>query len=265
MKILVFGDIFGKPGREIVAKILPEWKKEFAPDLVIANGENLSHGKGISETTINEIRNAGVNVITGGNHTPEGKNASELLNDEKIPLLRPVNFIPSLPGRGFMRVKAGGAEVLIINAIAQSHMNHAYDSPYAAVEKVLTENEAGPKTKVIIVDWHAETTSEKRALGWWLDGRVSLVYGTHTHIPTADEQVLPKGTGFISDIGMTGPFHSIIGEAIDPRIAIMVRQDQTKPDVAEAPPYEINAILIEIDPESGKTTRIQRMRQIIGN
>ncbi|MBI2054622.1 MAG: YmdB family metallophosphoesterase [Candidatus Sungbacteria bacterium] len=263
MKVLIFGDIFGKPGREIVAKILPEWKKEFSPDLVIANGENLSHGKGISETTIAEIRNAGVDVITGGNHTLEGKNASELLNDEKIPLLRPANFISSLPGRGFMRVNAGGAEVLIINAIAQSHMKHAYDSPYAAIEKILAENEAGAKTKVIIVDWHAETTSEKRTLGWWLDGHVSLVYGTHTHTPTADEQVLPKGTGFISDIGMTGPFHSSIGEATDPRIAIMVRQDQVKPDVAEAPPYEINAILVEIDTLSGKTTKIERIRKIL--
>lgn len=263
MKVLVFGDIFGKPGREAVAKIIPEWRKEFSPDLILGNGENLSHGKGISETTIGEMRDAGINVITGGNHSLEGKNASELLNDEKLPLTRPANFIPSHPGRGFLRHKAGNVEVLIINAIATAHMRHHYDSPFTAIENILKQNDETDQTKIIIVDWHAETTSEKRALGFWLDGRVSLVYGTHTHIPTADEQILPQGTAFISDIGMTGAYHSIIGEDVDRRVAILVRQEAVKPDVAAAPPYEINAILVDIDEVSGKSREIRRLRAIL--
>lgn len=263
MKALIFGDIFGKPGREAVAKIIPLWKNEFFPDLVIGNGENLSHGKGISETTIGEMRNAGINVITGGNHSLEGKNAADLLNDERLPLTRPINFIASHPGRGFLRVMAGNTEVLVINAIATAHMRHHYDSPYPAIERVLKENDEGNKTKVIIVDWHAETTSEKKALGHWLDGRVSLVYGTHTHIPTADEEILPRGTAYISDIGMTGAHHSIIGEDIDRRIAILVRQEAIKPDVAAAPPYEINAILVDIDEASGRARSIERLRTVL--
>lgn len=263
MKILVFGDVFGRPGREAIAKILPRWKKEFSPNLTIVNGENLSHGKGISETTIQEMRSAGVDIITGGNHTLEGKNAAELLQDMSQPLIRPINFIASLPGRGFIRFNISGTEVLIINAIAQSHMKMHYESPYYAIEKLLEENAVKEKTKVIILDWHAETTSEKMAMGWWLDGKVSLVYGTHTHTPTADERILPKGTGFISDIGMTGPHRSVIGEDIERRIQIMMYQTLAKPDVAEAPPYEINAILVEIDPATGKAGEIKRLREIL--
>ncbi len=253
----------GRPGREALAKILPEWKKEFSPDLVIANGENLSHGRGISETTIAEIRAVGVDVITGGNHILEGKNADTLLNDESLNLIRPINFIPTLPGRGWMRTITAGVEVLVINAIAQTHMRAQYDSPYLAIDALLKQNDEGQKTKIIIVDWHAETTSEKMVLGWWLDGKVSLVYGTHTHTPTADERILPQGTGFISDIGMTGAHNSVIGEDLNLRIDILVHQKRVKTDVAAAPPYEVNAILAEIDHENGKCTRIERLRQIL--
>ena len=266
MKALIFGDVFGRPGREVMAYIVPRWKKDFSPDVVIANGENLSHGKGISETTIHEILSAGVDIITGGNHSLEGKNAAELLDDTNLPLTRPINFIGAHPGRDYLRLKKKGTEILVINAIAQAHMRIAYNAPYEAIERVLKENEAGEKTKVVIVDWHAETTSEKRVLGWWLDGQVSLVYGTHTHIPSADEQILPQGTGFISDIGLTGPYHSVIGEAIEPRIQVLIHQAvHAKPDVASAPPYEVNAILVEIDESTGKTTSIRRLRTILEN
>lgn len=266
MKVLIFGDVFGRPGREAMVSIVPRWKKEFSPDLVIANGENLSHGKGLSETTVREILAAGVDVITGGNHSPEGKNSNEVHDDPNFPVIRPLNFIEGHPGRGFIRAKAGNREVLIINAIAQSHMRIAYNSPYEAIEKVLRENEEGPKTAIVLVDWHAETTSEKRVLGWWLDGRVSAVWGTHTHIPSADEQVLPKGTAYISDIGLTGPYHSVIGEAVEPRVAITVHQSASlRPDIAAAPPYEVNAILIEIDEATGKARSIRRLREILQN
>ena len=261
--VLVFGDIFGKPGREALTKILPEWKKKFSPDFVIANGENLSHGKGISETTIAEIRSAGVDVITSGNHVLEGKNAAELLDDKNLPLLRPINFISSLPGRGTLYRETASTKILVINAIAQTHMRMHYDSPYAAIEKALEENSIKEKAAVVIIDWHAETTSEKIALGWWLDGRVSLIFGTHTHTPTADERILPQGTGIISDIGMTGPHNSVIGEDWTRRVDILVHQKLVKPDVAEAPPYEVNAILADIDAGSGKCLSIRRVREIL--
>lgn len=265
LRVLAFGDIFGRPGREALTKILPEWKQNFSPDLVIANGENLSHGKGISDTTISEIRHAGVDVITGGNHVLEGKNAAELLDDTSLPLLRPVNFISSLPGRGTLYQEVAGTKILVINAIAQTHMRMHYDSPYAAIEKVLVENLQEEKAPIIIIDWHAETTSEKVVLGWWLDGRVSLIFGTHTHTPTADERILPKGTGIISDIGMTGPHNSVIGEDWARRVDILVHQKLVKPDVAEAPPYEVNAILVDIDAGSGKCLKIERLRKILAS
>lgn len=260
IRILAFGDIFGRPGREALALILPRWKEKFSPDLVMTNGENLSHGKGISETTVRQLLDAGVNVITGGNHSLEGKDADRLLDDESLPLLRPLNFIPSHPGRGTLEMSARDCRVLVLNAIAQSHMRQHYDSPYPAIEAVLARDNL---PRVRIMDWHAETTSEKRMLGWWLDGRVSLVFGTHSHVPTADEQILPGGTGFISDVGMTGAYHSIIGEAIEPRISILVAQQRVKPDVAAGPPYEVNAILADIDAETGKTIELKRLREIL--
>lgn len=266
MRVLIFGDIFGRPGREAISHIAPKWKKEFLPDLILANGENLSHGKGISETTVHEMIAAGIDVITGGNHSLEGKDAGILLDDGNLPLLRPLNFIAGHPGRGYLRKKVGDTEVLIMNAISQSHMKLAYNSPWEAIEGVLKENELGPKTKVILLDWHAELTSEKKAMGWFLDGRVSAVFGTHTHTPTADEEILPRGTAFISDIGLTGAHNSIIGEAVEPRLGIMVRQSLAlKPDVAVAPPYEVNAVLVEIDETTGTATQIRRLRQVLEN
>ncbi len=263
MKILAFGDIFGRPGREVISYVAPKWKKEFSLDLVLANGENLSHGRGINETAVRQMLDAGVDVITGGNHTPEGKNARELIANPALPLIRPINFAPLSPGRGFLRVNTKSGEVLIVNAIAQSHMRMHYDSPYRAIETVLSDNNASERTQVIVIDWHADTTSEKAGLGWWLDGKVSLVYGTHTHTPTADERILPQGTGLISDVGMTGAYNSIIGEDVAKRLSILVQQEPAKPDVASAPPYIVNAILAEVDSKTGKCIALQRLQEII--
>ena len=261
IRILAFGDVFGRPGREAVAKILPLWKKKFLPDLVLANGENVSHGKGISETTLAEIRNAGVDIVTGGNHILEGKNALDLLADPKIPLLRPINFIPSLPGRGFLYRAVGDTEILVINAIAQTHMRIHYDSPYTAIEKILKENEASKKAKVVIIDWHAETTSEKVALGWWLDGRVSLIYGTHTHTPTADERILPKGTGLISDIGMTGAKDGILGMEKEAVLHRFLTGLPAKFNPPKSGMGMLNAIKITCDPKEGAVKSIERIQR----
>ena len=275
MKILFFGDIFGKPGREALKFIVPQWKKEYEPDVVIANGENMSHGAGISESATKELLEAGVQIITGGNHTFEGKDASKLLNDPKLPLLRPANMPSEMPGRGyaFFKVKnheaaavenAVGADLLLINLIGQVHMRYQYDSPFKAVDEILSNIQISHYPSIpIIIDWHADASSEKVAMGWYLDDRVSAVLGTHSHTPTADERILPKGTGFVSDIGMAGPHNSIIGQEIAANLERFTKQISKKVDVAEAPPYEINAIFLEIDEKTAKTIKIQRLRKII--
>ena len=260
MKILFFGDVVGRPGREALRYIIPIWKKEYTPDIVIANGENISHGKGISERTINEILEAGVEVITTGNHAVSGPNALQLLADEKYPLLRPINFLPNIPGRGYLIQSIKGRELLIINAIGNVHMRKVYQLPFPMIDAVLKEHQS---VRHIFIDWHAEATSEKIALGWYLDGKVSVVVGSHTHTPTADERILPNGTGFISDVGMVGPHHSVIGEDVTLNLNRLVSQLPTKADMAKAPPYEINAVIIDIDDESGKTASIKRLRQVV--
>src|SRR3972149_2953506 len=184
MKILFFGDVFGKPGREALRHAIPQWKKEFEPNVIIANGENVSHGAGISDATIKHLLASGVHIITGGNHSFAGKNASILLNDASLPLLRPANMPSALPGRGYaffgikgneLRItnKPDDADLLVINLIGQVHMRYQYDSPFRVVDEILSRfsPSATHPPFPVIVDWHAEATSEKIAMGWHLDGR----------------------------------------------------------------------------------------------
>lgn len=260
MKILFFGDVFGRPGREALRYIVPLWKKEYSPDIVIANGENISHGKGISEKTLNELFESGIDVITTGNHAVDGPRALELLADEHRPLIRPANFLSHIPGRGFLIREVCGKKLLVINAIGTVHMKKTYQMPFPIVDEIIAKN---PDIKHIFVDWHAEATSEKRAMGWYLDGNVSAVVGSHAHTPTADEQILPKGTAFISDVGMVGPHRSIIGEDVKLNLYRMTTQLSAKTDVAEAPPYEINAVIIDIHDETGRAVGIQRLREVV--
>lgn len=262
MKILFFGDVVGRPGREALRYIIPLWKKEYAPDIIIANGENMAHGKGISEKGVQEIISAGVDIITTGNHAVDGPNALELLKDEHYPVIRPINFLPNIPGRGFLIKNVNGKDFLIINAIGNIHMKKIYQLPFPLVDEVLTKH---PTIKHILLDWHAEATSEKIAMGWHLDGRVSAVVGSHTHTPTADERILPLGTGFVSDTGMVGPHNSVIGEDIKFNLHRLISQLPGKTDMAVAPPYEINAVFIEINDELGKTISIKRLRKIVDN
>lgn len=260
MKILFFGDVVGRPGREALRYIIPLWKKNYMPDIVIANGENISHGKGISTRSIKEIMEAGVDVITTGNHATDGPDPLAVLKDDSLPVLRPLNFQPNIPGKGFLIKEVLGKKLLIINAIGNVHMKKIYQLPFPLVDAVLSKY---PEIKHILLDWHAEATSEKKAMGWYLDGRVSAVLGTHTHTPTADECILPKGTAFISDVGMVGPSISVIGEAVKLNLERLVLQLSGKADVATAPPYEINGVLIELDNDSGRATSIIRLREVV--
>ncbi len=254
MKILFIGDIVGKPGRLTVAKVLPQLKAELKPDVVIANVENLAHGKGYTQKTWDEMHKAGVDVGTGGNHTFSKDDARVLLADEQQPLVRPANFLPSEPGRGAIIVDSPAGKVRVMNLIGQSFMQDEPTSPFTAADKLLT----GEKVAATFVDLHAEASSEKVALGWYLDGRVSVVVGTHTHIPTADCRILPGGTAYITDVGMCGLRDGIIGvdrEAIMPRFL----NNEKKPHTfAEHGPTIFCAVLVGIGPD-GHAIAIERI------
>lgn len=264
MKLLFYGDVVGKLGRAGVKLTLPEWKKEFAPDVIIANIENVAHGLGIGEKQIAELRKAGVDIFTGGNHSMEGKNAEKIFADETIPIARPANMDPDLPGKGIVLFKNDALTypLLVINLIGQAHMKQSYDSPFHAVDRILEEYQN--TTPFIIVDWHADVTSEKTVMGRYLDGKVSGVFGTHTHVPTADAKILPRGTAYISDIGMVGPADSIIGVDIATSIIRFKKQIHAPMNVVEEGPIEVGAILAELG-DDGRAVDIRQLRKILIN
>ncbi|MEW6103828.1 MAG: TIGR00282 family metallophosphoesterase [bacterium] len=206
MKVLFIGDIVGRKGRRIIKEIIPKLKMERSIDLVIANGENAAGGFGITKKVADEIFGCGVDIITGGNHIFAKKEIYEIIDD--LPILRALNYPPCVPGRGFIIKPYKGQNVCVISLCGRVFMD-SLDCPFRAIDSILED--VKEKTKIIIVDIHAEATSEKVALGWFLDGRVSAVIGTHTHIPTADCKILPKGTAYITDIGMVGAGNSVIG------------------------------------------------------
>lgn len=259
MKIIFFGDIVGQPGREAIKQILPKWKKEYQPDLVIANGENMAHGTGITEKTLDEVLRAGIDLVTLGDHTWKQKEVTALLEDKDIPLIRPANFPPNLPGQGYRLIEIRTKKILVINLIGRVFMKQQYDDPFRMADQILEQNEE--KADIIIVDWHAEATAEKACLGWYLDGRVSAVLGTHTHIPTADERILPKGTAYISDVGMVGVMDSILGRNKESSIKRFLTQTNIHLEVAEGP-VEVDAVLLEIS-NKAKVKKIKRIREIV--
>jgi hypothetical protein len=262
MKILYFGDIVGKLGRAGIVRQLPLWQSEHKPDIVVANGENLAHGNGIGRTQAAEMFATGIDVLTGGNHSFEGQGSLEILADPEVPIIRPANASAKLPGRGFLSVTAKNSEkLLVINLISQEAGRYHYDSPFDALDIILAETTG--EAKHILLDWHAETTSEKAVMGWYADGKVSAVVGSHTHIPTADAKILPQGTGYISDVGMTGPYNSVIG--VDPSDSIerFTKQLPIKPKIIEQGPIEINAVFIETEPNTGKTVHIEHLRKVV--
>ncbi|MGA9755982.1 MAG: TIGR00282 family metallophosphoesterase [Desulfobaccales bacterium] len=208
MNILFIGDIVGAPGRRVMEELLPRAVDHYCIDLVVANGENASGGLGITPQVADQFLSQGVDVLTSGNHIWKHKEILPYLEDTDR-LLRPANYPPGAPGRGLVTVEtAAGEPVAIINLEGRVFMN-AIECPFRTVDRLLET--LSPEVKVILVDMHAEATSEKQAMGWHLDGRVSAMVGTHTHVQTADERILPGGTGYISDIGMTGPVDSVIG------------------------------------------------------
>lgn len=258
MNILFIGDIFGEPGRKSVSQLLPGLREEFKIDLIIANGENAAGGMGITSAIALELFSSGVNVITSGNHIWKEKEVVDFLRVEPR-LLRPLNYPDGAPGRGSVIVDSGGIKVGVINLMGRTFISEL-DCPFrtgAEEVKKIKDN-----TSVIIVDMHGETTSEKAAMGWFLDGMVSAVIGTHTHVQTADERILPGGTAFITDAGMTGPRDSVIGIKREIAIRRFLTQLPVRFEVAKGE-SQLNAVMIEVDPVSGKSTSIKRIQKLL--
>jgi 2',3'-cyclic-nucleotide 2'-phosphodiesterase len=259
MRILFIGDIVGRSGRAVLLERLPKLIAEWRLDFVAVNGENAAGGFGITEAIYQEFVDAGADVITGGNHSWDQKEA--LVFIERAPkLLRPVNFPPGTPGRGAALIDArNGARVLVVNVMGRIFME-ALDDPFAAVERELSACPLKRAADAIIVDIHCEATSEKQAVGFYCDGRASLVVGTHTHVPTADHQILAGGTAFISDVGMTGDYDSVIGMAKDEPMNRFLRKisgARFEPALGEA---TLCAVAVETDDATGLARRIATVR-----
>ena len=250
MLVLAIGDIIGRPGRRATRELLPELKQELGLDLVIANAENTAGGLGLTPTTANELFASGVDVLTSGNHIWAQKEIFPYL-EGKLPILRPLNYPPGVPGRGYIIIK----QTMIVNLIGRTFMGD-FDCPFRAMDKLLAE--VKPKPAVIIIDFHAEATSEKIALGRYLDGRVSAVLGTHTHVGTIDAQLLSKGTAYVTDIGMTGPMDSVIGDDTKSVLHHFLTMLPHHLSVGKGK-AEFNAVLVKIDEASGKATGIERI------
>lgn len=259
MTILYFGDIIGRPGRNAIKKILPRLKTSYAPDLILGNCENLAHGKGITRETIQEMELAGIDYFTSGNHIFSLKQGQEILDRKDSHVLRPANYPPGIPGKGYKIFEVGTAKVAIINLIGRVFFQEDFDCPFRTANSILAEI-AEQKVKIILVDFHAEASSESIALGWHLAGRVSLVVGTHTHVQTADERILPGGTAYITDIGMVGVKDSVIGVEKEIIIQSFLNQMPWQHQLAEGD-CSVNAIVCEIDPASGKASRIERISE----
>jgi hypothetical protein len=260
LRCLVIGDIIGKPGRLAIERLLPTLRTELDLDLVIANGENVAAGAGLTPGLAEDLLSAGVDVITSGNHIWDKREIYEYL-DTGRPVLRPLNYPDDAPGRGWLvHELPDGDSVAVINLIGRVTMNQL-DSPFLAADALL-EGGAEPLPPVRIVDFHCELTSEKNAMGWYLDGRVSAVIGTHTHVPTADARLLPQGTAYLSDVGMTGPRDSIIGFRLDTVLPRFLRHLPTRFEVGEGP-VSFNGALLEIDRRTGRAESIELVQRVV--
>jgi metallophosphoesterase (TIGR00282 family) len=260
LRCMVIGDIIGKPGRLAVVANLRDLRAELDLDLVVANGENLAAGAGLTPSLAEELFANGVDVITSGNHIWDKREIYDYL-DSGRPVLRPMNYPDDAPGKGWLLATLpDGDRVAIINVMGRVFMNQL-DSPFAAMDSLLDEA-AEPLPPVRIVDFHCEITSEKNAMGWYLDGRVTAVLGTHTHVPTADARLLPKGTAYISDVGMTGPRDSVIGFSLETVLPRFLTHLPTRFAVADGP-VSFNAVVVEADRATGRALSISQLQRLI--
>jgi 2',3'-cyclic-nucleotide 2'-phosphodiesterase len=259
MRILFVGDVVGRSGRTIVYERLPGLVRDWKLDLVVVNGENAAGGFGITEAIFRNLIEAGADAVTLGNHAWDQKEALVFI-ERADRLIRPVNYPAGTPGRGAALVEAkNGAHVLVINAMGRTFMD-PLDDPFAAVERELGACALGDGADAVVVDIHAEATSEKQSMGFFCDGRSSLVVGTHTHAPTADLRILPGGTAFVSDVGMTGDYNSVIGMAVEEPLLRFLRRIPSARFEPATGPATLCAVAVETDPATGLAARIGAVR-----
>ncbi|MGE5381685.1 MAG: TIGR00282 family metallophosphoesterase [Methylocystaceae bacterium] len=258
IKILFIGDIVGRPGRESCKKWLPGMIHEWTPDLVIANGENAASGKGITHDVTGELLAAGIDVLTMGNHVWDNREIFNFI-DQEHRIVRPANYPEPCPGVGSRIYTANNGYRVGVISLAGRVFMPAIDCPFKAVDLLIDQMQG--RCETVFVDFHAEATSEKIAFGYYVDGRVGAVVGTHTHVQTADERILPGGTGYITDVGMTGPLDGVIGVAREQVIEKFITGRPTRFEVMRKGSTQINAIYLELDQKSRQCTRIYRIQQ----
>ena len=247
MNVVFIGDIVGRPGRETVRRMMPWVRETYRPHVVIANGENAAGGRGITAAIAHELFEAGVHGITMGNHTWDQREIFDFIDIEPR-LVRPANLPPGTPGRGFSVIRASGKELVIVNLIGRTFLPPA-ECPFRTADAILGELKDG--RKCVLVDFHAEATSEKIAMGWHLDGRVSVVLGTHTHVQTVDSRILPGGTAYVTDVGMTGPRDGVLGMKRDQVLRKFLTGLPSRFEVEEGGKWQFNALFVEIDETTG--------------
>lgn len=253
MRIIFIGDVVGSLGRETITTYLPKLKKKYHPQVTIVNGENAASGRGITEKIYKKFLQDGVDVVTLGNHAWDNRDIFEFITDAKK-MVRPANFPKETPGLGCVYVKVNTSELAVINLQARTFMT-AIDDPFQVMDQLLAE--VRQRTPNIFVDFHGETTSEKQAMGWYLDGRVSAVIGTHTHVQTNDARILPKGTAYLSDVGMTGPYDGILGMKKEAVIEKFMTALPRRFEVVETGRNLLSGCLIDIDDQTGKTRHLE--------
>lgn len=254
MKLLLVGDVVGRTGRKAFNRYTREIKKEKGIDLVIVNGENSAGGKGISRKSLDELYNGGADIVTSGNHIWDNREIYNFIDDEPY-LVRPANYPQGAPGKGWCIYETRSANLAVINMSGRAFMPDM-DCPFQKIEDIL--DEIGDQADIFVLDFHAETTSEKMAMGFYLDGRVQAVVGTHTHIQTADSRILPEGTAYITDLGMVGPWNSILGVKSDIIIKKFTTCMPARFEVAEGPAV-YSALVVDIDTNTKKATSVERI------
>ena len=264
MKILYLGDVMGKPGRDVVRRLLPDLRKKYAPDLVIAQAENVSHGKSMSPHHMKDLQDAGVDFFSGGNHSIERPSLHEALRDPNKPVTAPINQPGVEPGWGAKSVQTPHGKVQVISLLGTIFPNitEPMENPLKAIDAVLEATKDEPFA-ARVVNFHGDWSSEKWVIGQYLDGRVTAVIGDHWHIPTADAMVLPGGTAHITDVGMCGTLHSSLGVSTHIIVDRWRNGTKNKNDIAETGPFQLNAVLVEVDSKTSLAKSIRQIREIV--
>lgn len=261
LRLLAVGDVYAGIGRRVLKRLLPELRQELELDLIVVNGENSAGGRGISLRTARDLRDAGADVITTGNHIWSQPDAPQVLEDPDLRVIRPINFPDPAPGRGYIRCQVRGKTITVIDAQGRIFLD-PLDDPFRAIDTTLLTLEESPADgdrPIVLVEMHAEATSEKQAMGWFLAGRVSAVWGTHTHVPTADVRILPGGTGYVTDLGMTGAYDSIIGASVNETLQRFLTQRPVRLRAPEDGVAILSAVMFEIDFATGACLSAKRI------